>query len=146
MMTVNWHPDRAQLRSFGLACVVAFGALGAVSFIWRTVFGLALSEPTSVRVAIGFWVVAAASGLLAATAPMALRPLYRGLTAVSLPIGYVVSHVVMATVFFGVLTPIGLVLRVVRRDPLARGREPARRTYWEPRTAVGDVKRYYRQF
>jgi hypothetical protein len=97
-------------------------------------------------VALGFWAAAAGSGILALGRPTALGWLYRTLTAISLPIGWVVSHAVLALVFFGVLTPIGLLLRAVRRDPLSRTRDPARRSYWEPRASASDVRRYYRQF
>lgn len=146
MITVNWNPDRSQLRSFGVACVVVFGALGLWAFFWHALLGLPLPERVSRWVAIGLWGVAATSGILAVTAPSALTLLYRALTAVSLPIGYVVSHVVVAIVFFGVLTPIGLIFRVVGRDPLCRRQDLARRTYWEPRAIPGGAKRYYRQF
>ncbi len=146
MIAPNWNPDRRQLRSFGIASVVAFGALGIWAFFRQSVFGLPLSEPVALRVAIGLGAVAATSGVLALAAPSGLRPLYRALTAISLPIGWVVSHTVVALLFFGMLTPIGLLFRLVGRDPLNRGRDPARRTYWEPRVATDDVKRYYRQF
>jgi hypothetical protein len=146
MISVNWHPERSDLRWFGVACVVVFGALGAAAFAWRTLFGFGLSEPVSVQVAAACWVVAASSGVLAVAAPSALRPFYRALTAVSLPIGYVVSRAIMALVYFGIVTPIALVFRLAGRDALARRRDPARRSYWEPRAAAGDIKRYYRQF
>jgi Saxitoxin biosynthesis operon protein SxtJ len=146
MIAANWNPGRRQLRSFGIACVVAFGALGAWAFFRQTVFGLPLSEPVALRVAAGLGAVAATSGVLALAAPSALRPLYWTLTAMSLPIGWVVSHTVVAILFFGMLTPIGLLFRLIGRDPLNRGRDPARQTYWEPRVAADGVKRYYRQF
>jgi Saxitoxin biosynthesis operon protein SxtJ len=146
MIAPNWNPDRRGLRSFGIACVVAFGGLGIWAVLRHSVFGLSLSEPVAVRVATGLMAIAATSGVLALTAPSALRPLYRALTAASLPIGWVVSHVAIAILYFGVVTPVGLLFRLIGRDPLNRGRDPARRTYWEPRVAAGDVRRYYRQF
>jgi hypothetical protein len=75
-----------------------------------------------------------------------LGPLYRALTALSLPVGFVVSHAVMGILFFGVLTPIGLLFRLTGRDRLARTREADRSTYWEPCAPAASVERYYRQF
>lgn len=146
MIPVNWHPDRRQLRLFGLACVVVFGALGAWTFARGTLLGLAVGEAVRPTLAAALWTVAAACGVLALCAPSILRPLYVGLTALGLPIGYVVSRAVMAAVFFGVLTPIGLLFRAVGRDPLCRRWEPGRDSYWEPRPAMTDVRRYFRQF
>ena len=54
-----------------------------------------------------------------------LRPLFIGLSAVTMPIGIVVSYTVLAVVFYGVLTPIGLVMRLFGRDTMQR-RNPAR--------------------
>ena len=74
------------------------------------------------------------------------RPLYVALTAISVPIGFVVSHTVMAIVFFGLLLPLGIAFRLMRRDLLSRTPDAARRSYWEPRPPRSDVRRYYRQF
>ena len=146
MITVNWNPDRHQLRSFGVVGLVVFGALGAWAFYRQGLVGLTFPEPVALWVAVGLWIVAATCGVLAVTAPAALLPLYRALTAVSLPVGRAVSTVVLAILFFGVLTPIGLMFRLVGRDPLGRKLDPTRRTYWEPRAVTGGVRRYYRQF
>ena len=146
MMPVNWYPDRRQLRSFGLVCLVAFGALATWALVRESIFGLTLAPPTARTVALSLGALAALSALMALVAPAALRPLYVALMAVSVPIGYVVSHAVMAVVFFGLLLPIGIAFRVMRRDALARTQDRVRRTYWEPRPTRVDVRRYYRQF
>jgi hypothetical protein len=145
-MRVDWHPGRAQLRSFGLVYAAVSAGLGTWAFLHHRVLGLDLAPDTSAWVATGLWGMAAGSAVVAALAPRALRPLYCGLTAITLPIGYVVSHAVMTLVFFAVLTPIAVVFRLVGRDPLRRRWERTRGTYWEPRGASGDVRRYYRQF
>ena len=43
------------------------------------------------------------------------------------------SWLVLVVLYFGVLTPIGLLARVVRADPLARTWEPERTSYWVDR-------------
>ena len=68
------------------------------------------------------------------------------MTAVALPIGFVVSHVVMAALFFGLFMPIGLLFRLLGRDSLHRKSDPDASTYWIRRKAVADVRRYFRQF
>jgi len=39
--------------------------------------------------------------------------------------------------FFGVLTPLGLVLRLIGRDPLKLGFDPRAPSYWITRTSPG---------
>jgi len=57
-----------------------------------------------------------------------------------------VSHLVMAIIFYGVLTPIGLAMRLGGRDPLHRKFDRAAGSYWVDRRRPADVKRYFKQF
>ncbi len=143
---IDWKPGERHLRGFGTGCVVAFVALGAW-VIWRhSVFGIGLAPETALRVAVALWGLAALCGVLRFVAPRWLRPLYVGLMALSMPIGLVMSHVVVGIVFFGVVTPIALMFRLMGRDPMRRKFDRSARTYWTPRSAVVDVARYCRQF
>jgi hypothetical protein len=146
LIEINWRPDRRRLRRFGWAALVAFAAVGALVWWRRSLPGFALAPETALDVACGLWGLAAACGVLSLAAPAALGPLYVGLSAVGLPIGWVVSHVVLAVIYYGVLTPIGLVMRLVGRDPLHRRFDRSAKTYWQRRPPVDDVKRYFRQF
>jgi hypothetical protein len=49
----------------------------------------------------------------------------------------VVSPVVMGVIFFGVFTPVALVMRLAKRDALARSLDPAAPTYWKRREPAG---------
>ena len=145
LLSVNWNPDRKQCRRFGWACLVACGALGAWAFVRHSVFGIGLS-PDGGRVAgLALWGAAGACGVLSAAAPGALRWLYVGLTLITFPIGLVVSHVVVGVIFYLVFTPLALFFRLVGRDALEREFDPSLTTYWVPRKAPADVRRYFRQ-
>src|SRR5919202_384819 len=83
---------------------------------------------------------AAACALLAVTVgplglwrPAAVRPVYVGLMVLTFPLGWVVSRLVLACLWYGVFTPLGLALRLAGRDPLRLRASPDRTTYWEPR-------------
>jgi hypothetical protein len=145
-VTADWTPGERTLRGFATACVVAFGLLGAWTLGRGGVLGLPLQPATALRVAIALWALAAACAVLRVVAPRWMRPLYVGLTAVSLPIGIVMSHVVIGLVFFGVVTPIAVAFRLVGRDPLQRTFDRSARTYWTRRAPVTDLTRYFRQF
>jgi len=58
----------------------------------------------------------------------------------------VVSTLVLLVVFFLLLTPLALVFKIVGRDPLDRRLAPDLKSYWQERRAVGDRKRYLRQY
>lgn len=146
LIVVNWKPDRRQLRWFGLFCVIGFGGIGALIFFKQGLFGFEFAEATATLTAEVLWGLAGVCGLFALILPVVLRPLYVLLTAISLPIGFVLSHVLMALVFYGLLTPIGLFFRMTGRDPLDRKFDRSASTYWVARESVKDVTRYYRQF
>lgn len=146
LVQINWRPDRNELRKFGFISLVAFGSLGIWLFFRQSIFGIDLSPKTAQMAAYVCWGLAGASLAGSLTVPEALRPLYVTLTAVSLPIGYVVSHVLMAVVFYGLLTPIALFFRVTGRDALQRRLEPSAKSYWQPRQVVQDRARYFKQF
>ena len=146
LIEVNWAPGPRTLRKFGLACVVAFGALGAWVFFGQSIFAVRVS-PEAARIAAGvLWAIAGAGGALGIAAPTRLRWPYVVLTAVTLPVGFLVSHTALAVVYYGVITPIGLVFRLVGRDSLHRTFDRSAASYWVRRPETTDVKRYFRQF
>lgn len=145
LVHLNLRPDPRQLRQFGLVALVAFGVIGG-AILWRGgLFGLdfgAAARP----VAYVLWGAGAGSALFSLVFPAANRPLYVTLAVFAFPIGFVVSHVVLAFLFFGILTPVALVFRLVGRDPLARRFEPERESYWVDLPEVTDAESYFRQF
>ena len=58
----------------------------------------------------------------------------------------VVSYTVLAMVFYLVLTPIGLLMRLVGYDPMSRRFDKDAASYWVPREGSRKVGRYFRQF
>lgn len=146
VIDIDWKPSARMLRTFGLIGLVAFGVVAGI-VEWKhkvIVFSIAESAvPMTRNILLG---LAAYCGVFAAILPKALLPIYLVMTVVAYPIGLVVSYVVMLIMYFLVITPIGLVMRLVGRDPMNRKFDPAASTYWIKRTPPADVKRYYRQF
>ena len=79
-------------------------------------------------------------------APSLQTRIYRGWMLSVAPIGFVVSHILLALVFYLVLTPIGLIMRGLGHDPMLRKVDPAATTYWVPRKQVSESRSYFRQF
>ena len=65
---------------------------------------------------------------------------------VALPIGFVLSHVIMAIIFYLVITPIGLVFRLMGRDVLGRRMDRQRRTFWHERGPQRSPASYFKLY
>ena len=124
-----------MLRQFAALWILVLSGLGG----WEWVTS---GNRTLALVAAGLGVVIGTVGL---ARPPTIRPLFGGLMAITSPIGWVVSHVVLAVLFLGVFTPVAVLFRLIGRDALARRRPPDRATHWLPMPAPDDVRSYFRQ-
>ena len=129
------QPGPNELRVFG-ALLALFAGLVGTLLSWQ------LGLPTAARIV--WWL----GGLLAlayyAVRPLR-RPLIRAWITVTFPLGWVISHVVLAVVYYGVFSPIGLVQRLLGRDPMQRRADPGAESYWIERTTKRDVTSYFKQ-
>lgn len=145
LVRMDLRPDAKKLRQFGWASLPAFGLLGTVS-MWRgSLFGVSLGALTD-PVAYASWVLALLSLSFSLAWPAGNRPLYLSLTVLAFPIGWLISQVVLALFFFAVLTPVGLLFRLIGRDPLGREIVPSKASYWDDLPEVTDKGEYFRQF
>ena len=136
MTAINWNPKSRQLKQFGwIGCAV----LLAVA-TWRFT-GHGWSAATAVLLGAGGLL-----GVLAAAQPQKLRFVYVGLMVATYPIGWVVSQVLLALIFYGVFTPVGLAFRLIGRDALERRFEPESPSYWRAKRRTTDMRQYLRQF
>lgn len=113
---------------------MAFGVLGAVL---RFHFGMTVA-PWVV------WVLGLAAGVVGVAAPLHVYPLYLLVTVLAIPIGFVVSTLGLGLFYYGIMTPLGFVLRLTGRDPM-RLRKPSGDSYWLDRGDEPSAGSYYRQ-
>ena len=90
--------------------------------------------------------VTAVIGLAGLVAPPVVRPVYVVWMALAFPIGWTVSHLMMAVVFYLVVTPIGIIMRMCGRDPMRRRIDRSAKSYWVRRPSTTNIKHYFRQF
>jgi hypothetical protein len=137
LMEVEWHPRGRQLRVFGVSGLAAsiLAAL-VLHFVWG------LAAPWMLVV------VAAGAAIFACSliSPVATRVLYVGLTLVAMPIGIVVSFILLAAFYFLLLTPLAIVFRLIGRDSLCRRYEPDAESYWVDHKQNESMERYLHQF
>ena len=145
MLEINLRPDKRTLKTFGFIALAGFGLLAGIIY-WRNgLFGLDFGRAAGpVSGVLG--ILALLSAVCSLFAPSANRPLYVALVLLTYPIGFVLSHVFLGLVFFGVLTPVGLVFRLRGRDSLKRRFDPQAKTYWVPHRPTDSMERYFRQF
>ena len=137
---INWRPSPRELRTFGKVVALGFPVFAAL-------LGASARLRSHVWPVWMLWLGAAglAAGLLCVFAPRIARPFYLVWMALGCCVGLVVSNVVLAAIYFLVVTPVGLALRLAGRDPLRRAFERERQTYWDDAEKAGDAERYFRQ-
>ncbi|AGA31471.1 SxtJ family membrane protein [Singulisphaera acidiphila] len=133
---IDWRPDAAKLAQFSKITMV-FLAMGVAPLAYLR------GRPT---LAAACWVAAVTCRLIGAWRPTALKPVYLGLTLATWPIGWVISHLALGIVYYGVITPIALVFRLLGRDAMPRRFDRDAPTYWEPYDPDHGLDRYLRQF
>ena len=137
VIEINTNPTRRQLMQFGLIWLVFFAGAGAMMWL----------RARSPGAAIGLWAAAVVVPVVGRAWPRFMRLVFLGMSYLAWPIGFVVSHVVLAVVYYLVVTPIGLVLRLAGHDPMGKRFDPEATTYWHPREKeTSDPARYFRQF
>ena len=137
LVSVNWNPTRKDLNGFRLIAVVAGVLVATLLFTLKHVDIRWCAVVAGAGFAIGF------SGFISLKLT---RVIYVVMMAVTLPIGFVISLVLMAVFYFGLITPVGLVFRLIGRDAMQRRCDPQARTYWIPHEQTTKPERYFQQF
>jgi hypothetical protein len=136
LIRIEHHPTRRQLNAFGLVWLAFFGIFG----------GVVAGRGGPPVVASACWIAAVAVPAIGWLVPGFMRIVYLGMAYAAFPLGFVVSHVLLAAVYYLLLTPTGVAMRVLGYDPMSRRFDPSAKSYWIPREAEEDAERYFRQF
>ena len=117
-----------------------FGLVIAAALVILSLWPLAEGGPFlwwSAAMALGF-------AALAIFAPGLLAPLNRIWFRFGLLLGAVTAPLVMALLFFLVVTPTGLIMRALGKDPLRRKSDRSATSHWiRRRESVGSMKRQF---
>lgn len=100
--------SRGVARRFGLVVGAAFFLLGGLAW-WR-------GRPLMAQVLGGIGAALLVSGVIA---PEALSPVYRVWMRAALALSSVTTPILLGLVYFGIITPIGALRRLLGQDSLA---------------------------
>ncbi|TWT82824.1 hypothetical protein CA13_42870 [Planctomycetes bacterium CA13] len=83
--------------------------------------------------------------------PSTKLPIIRAWQRITFPIAWTVGHFLFGIVFFALVTPIGLLLRVFGHDPLRLRKTDGTTSFWKDRPARSDAnkedpRQYFRQY
>jgi hypothetical protein len=129
-------PNLKTLRQFAGIWVVFFAGTAAYQYFAKD----------RAAVAIVLAVLAFTIGPLGLVRPQAVKPIFVGWMILAFPIGWTVSTIMLAVLYYGIFTPLGLFFRVSGRDLLGLNRRPDKASYWTPKPIVTDMRRYLREF
>lgn len=130
------EPKPLERKLFGLLVLLFCGLVGGF-LAWKLRWWAAA------------WVVWGIGAFVAAVyyaIPPLQNRIFRGWLLAFYPLGFVISHVVLAAIWYLLFTPIALLRRLFAGDPLHRKPDPSAESYWIEREGPVDSSRYFKQF
>jgi hypothetical protein len=145
LVEINFNPDTKTLRQFGVIALVGFGILAALAYYERLIFSFGLGD-ARMPVVTTFVALGSIALLFSLVFPRANRILYVGLTLLAFPIGFVLSYVIMGVLYFLIIGPIAVVMRLFGRDSMHRTYDPSAPSYWSAARPPRDKESYFHQY
>jgi len=132
---ISFNPTCRVLRQFAALWLACFLALGAGQLIKdRPMAGLTLA------------LIAVAFGVPGLIWPSLLRWIFVGATVLVFPVGWMVSLVLLLVLYYLIISPIAVLMRICGRDWLQRKPAPGKNSFWVPKRSPADVRSYFRQY
>jgi hypothetical protein len=139
---INWRPDTAARRVFAKSLFIGFPCLAFTYAlftkgrhdVWDPIFALKLA------------VFGAGAGALFYAVPGIALPFYLVWFGAACAIGFVVGNVLMAVMFFVVVTGTGLLKRALARPALRKSFDRHATTYWQSAPPARSPASYFKQF
>ena len=132
----NIKSETSDLKKFGLF-IGAILFLGSLYLLWKQQHAYAVA---------GF-ILGGVFAALAFVWPVVLKPIQRAWMAIAVVMGFVMSRIIVAVIFYGMVTPIGLAGRLAGKKFLDLKMDKVAASYWIRRDqANAEKSAYERQF
>jgi len=134
-MMINSNSADKELRTFAFTLSCALGFLGGL-VLWR-----------KGETGFLFWGIGIVILLVGLIRPRLLGPIHKGWMGISFLMGFFMTHLILALMYYLVFTPLGLVMRSLGKDPLRLKYDQNAKSYWirRPRTEF-TKERYEKMF
>jgi len=127
---------KKKLRTFGMALALFLAIIGTVHFFKGNV-------PTN----YWFWGTALLIFATSVTLPVLIKPVYQAAMFVAHILGWINTRLILGLIYYLLFTPVGVIMRVLGKDPLHRKFDKQAKTYWKVRDRTARPKEHYlRQF
>jgi len=123
--------DTKALREFGFVMAAFFAIIGLIAMFRGKAHYVYLLT------------AAAVFGAPAAIFPRILLPLQKAWMAFSVVVGFFMSRIIMTILFYGVMTPIGLAMRIFGKDVLDQRIDKDKASYWHVGPKIVKSKESY---
>ena len=141
MIKLDLNPAPHIIKQFAWFAVIGMGLLAFA--VLKFTVGFAWDHPVFLTcVAIGV----AQLLLFLAGVTIVSRALFVVLSVAFVPIGFILSHVMLAVVYYLVLTPIALVFRLIGRDVIGKKLDKNAKTYWVERSGDRPAASYFKLY
>jgi len=136
MIEVKKHFTERELLWFGPLMALFVGIIGAI----------AIRRYDTPSFAYGLWVLTALLIMLYYLIPSMRKPTYMAWIYAVMPIGWLVSHVLLTAIYYLLLTPVGLLMKLCQYDPMNREFNRDSQTYWIRRNTQRPKVNYFKQY
>lgn len=130
------EPGPLERKLFGALVLLFCGLVGGFLF-WKLEWKAA---------AWVLWGVGALVTLVYYAVPPLQNRIFRGWLLAFYPLGFVISHAVLAAIWYLLFTPLALLRRLFGGSPLAREADPEAESYWIDRDGPVESARYFKQY
>ena len=137
LVEIDWNPKSKQLQSFGKIAIVASIVIALLLYLLK---GIAV-QWVLIVFCFGFIIF-----IISLISLKLTKLIYLGMILATLPIGFVVSLILLSVFYFLLLAPLGLIFRLIGRDPLCRKLDPNAKSYWLSRQTPKGPEQYFHQF
>ncbi len=117
----NIKDSKKDLKKFGLTIGIVLVILSVLLFY------------KGKNSAAYFGAVGIVLSVLALLAPMILKPLNKIWMSLSIVLGWIMTRVILTVLFYLAITPIGLLIKLFRKDFLELKIDKSKSTYWQKR-------------